>query len=293
MVIAISGKIGAGKDTVGSIIQYLTSRHLGTNTLKGTDKLEEHLTFKDFNKGFRTPRTINSKWEIKKFAYKLKQIVSLLTGISVEDLEKQEVKDQVLGEEWNSIYKHNNWIWKHGFEGYQNKDETLDQYVDRNIKNGNIEVQAIDGIDIIYRWTFLDKKEQKTVRWLLQTLGTEAMRNCIHEDIWINALFSDYKSKEWEDQGVYHESKYIITDMRFPNELKAVEDRKGITIRVNRPNNLQMMLVDMQNNTSKIIQHPSENSLDHSKFDYIIDNNGTIEDLVERVKEILIKEDII
>jgi hypothetical protein len=39
--------------------------------------------------------------------------------------------------------------------------------------------------------------------------------------------------------------------------------------------------------------HPSETSLDYYSFDWVIDNNGTIEELIERVKEILLIEKII
>ena len=41
------------------------------------------------------------------------------------------------------------------------------------------------------------------------------------------------------------------------------------------------------------IQHPSETALDDYQFDYVIDNNGTIEELIEKVKVILIKEKLI
>lgn len=70
---------------------------------------------------------------------------------------------------------------------------------------------------------------------------------------------------------------WIITDMRFPNELKAVKNKNGITIRVNRVNLIE-------NN------HPSETSLDSATFDYVIDNNGTIEELIQKVRIILQRE---
>ena len=74
---------------------------------------------------------------------------------------------------------------------------------------------------------------------------------------------------------------WIITDMRFLNEMEAVKKREGITIRVNR--NLE---------ESKD-QDESETELDNAEFDYVIENNGTIEELIEKVREILIKEKLI
>jgi len=77
-----------------------------------------------------------------------------------------------------------------------------------------------------------------TVRTFLQKLGTEAMREGLHTNVWVNALFADYKDVYIGDWGqgnhMYEKPKWIITDMRFPNELEAIVERKGITIRVVR-----------------------------------------------------------
>lgn len=58
--------------------------------------------------------------------------------------------------------------------------------------------------------------------------------------------------------------------MRFPNELEAVKSRGGITVRVKRekavPRARQL--------------HESETALDGAQFDFTIDNNGSLEDLV-------------
>jgi hypothetical protein len=76
--------------------------------------------------------------------------------------------------------------------------------------------------------------------------------------------------------------KFIITDTRFPNELSAVKERCGITIQVRRGEQVDSSVL-----------HESETALDNSSFDYVIINNGTIEELVEKVKDILVKEKII
>ena len=105
-----------------------------------------------------------------------------------------------------------------------------------------------------------------TVRELLQKLGTEAMRNGLHTNVWVNALFADYSAQ----------SNWIITDMRFPNELKAVKDKGGITIRIER---------DGSTNQLENL-HLSETALDDAAFDYVIYNNGTMEELIKKVREI-------
>lgn len=256
MIIAISGKIGSGKDTVGSIIQYLTDY----KSLQYTHPITEQ----DYKSYLRNNHNKYSNWQIKKFAYKLKQVVSLLTSIPVEDLEKQEVKDKVLGEEWS---------------------------FDKQFKPA-----TVDEDTPMVEYT----RKLPTVRWMLQRVGTEAMRNQIHENVWVNALFADYKEtyesgslRQVDDSRKY--LNWIITDLRFPNELKAVEDRDGITIRINRDiisrglsnSDVSTVITNIKN------EHPSETALDNAQFKYTIDNNGTIEELVEKVKEILILEKII
>jgi hypothetical protein len=141
-----------------------------------------------------------------------------------------------------------------------------------------------------------------TVRTLLQKLGTEAMREGLHKNVWVNALFADYKKEGGSeggervasDGGYYSTPSYkgeypnwIITDMRFPNEMESVVERNGITICVIRDYALRGNPEDPKN------IHPSETSLDDAKFDYEIINDGTIEDLERKVKEILVKEKLI
>jgi len=106
-------------------------------------------------------------------------------------------------------------------------------------------------------------------------------------------LFADYKAK-WiptgnavEEDEVSLEKKYpnwIITDMRFPNEMEAVEKRHGITIRVTRP-------AEKGKNTARL--HPSETALDNTTFDYEIINDGTMEELVKKVRKILVNEELV
>jgi len=98
-----------------------------------------------------------------------------------------------------------------------------------------------------------------TVRQFLQTLGTNALRDQVNEDIWINSLFSDFKP----------ESHWLITDVRFPNEAEAVKKKGGIVVRVDR---------GLVTGT-----HPSETALDDYDFDYTIQNHGTLTELLENV----------
>ncbi len=74
--------MGSGKDTVGKIIQYLT---LGEEFAKTNADIVADMEHDWYcaNK---------SKFQIKKFAGKLKQVASLITGVPVEMWEDQEFK---------------------------------------------------------------------------------------------------------------------------------------------------------------------------------------------------------
>lgn len=277
-LIGISGKIGSGKDTVGSIIQYLTylesyKKHCIENNI-----IYNEISYGGFIKQidyYTTDKYTN--WNIKKFAGKLKQIVSILTGIPVNDLERQDVKDQVLGEEWNFV----------------NISKGGDSRVYRKIAS------LFPGIPA----------STYSVRTLLQFVGTNAMRDVIHENIWVNALFADYTKPAVaaiRDSGGYSNHldafsfpNWIITDVRFPNEAEAIKERNGIIIRVNRKyhtetiKGLKLTTIPMKDGIIEPSTHPSETALDDYAFNHVIHNKGTMEELIVKVKQILLDHKII
>ena len=86
--------------------------------------------------------------------------------------------------------------------------------------------------------------------------------------------------RDYEHIANYRNSSYpnwIITDVRFPDEVKAIEDRGGIVIRLERAND----------QTGLSSQHESETAFDTHAFGTIIQNDGSIEDLIEKVRDIL------
>ena len=67
----------------------------------------------------------------------------------------------------------------------------------------------------------------------------------------------------------------LITDVRFKSEVKGIKDLEGIIVRVNREG-------------AGAGYHISEIDLDDYSFDYVINNNGSMEDLLLKVKEFCI-----
>lgn len=123
-----------------------------------------------------------------------------------------------------------------------------------------------------------------TLRQLLQRLGTNAIRNNLHPNAWVNALMVDYIriEKTGNDPvfGEYQALKedvwpnWLVTDTRFPNELNAITDKGGICIRIVR-----------LDNPYPSSNHISETALDGVELLTII-NDGNINQLRNRVKEV-------
>lgn len=133
------------------------------------------------------------------------------------------------------------------FEEAEFKASTLDSVWDYKVNGG------------ITGW----ETKSMTVREFLQRLGTDAIRNGLHPNAWVNSLFADY---------VEGKSNWIITDVRFKNEADAIRKRGGIMLRINRP---QLQSDD---------DHPSETALDDYKYyNGVIDNSGSLMDLYEWV----------
>lgn len=128
-----------------------------------------------------------------------------------------------------------------------------------------------------------------TYREFLQKLGTEGFRNSVHSNIWVNALFADYRKERTWVQGppkidddlilsVMHEKfdypNWIVTDVRFPNEAEAIRKRGYPLVKINR--------------SVQTGGHSSENALEYyGRFNFEIDNNGSMNDLFDHAKRIL------
>lgn len=237
-LIGIVGKKNSGKDTVADIIQYLTSP-CSDKAGKTYRTFQEYLSNRNRHPSLPDSWYI-SEWENKKFAYKLKQMASIILGVHIEKFEDREYKESYLDKRWNYI------------TGY---DSTKDP------------------VEII---------SPMTVRDFLCRLG-QGIRDRVHPDFWVTGLFSDYypldDTKRSSMGNVLDYSdcpypKWIVSDVRYKNEVKAIEDRGGIVVRVNR---------DLDNTS----RHSSEVELDGYPFKYYIDNNGSLEDLIQRTVSLL------
>ena len=122
-----------------------------------------------------------------------------------------------------------------------------------------------------------------TYRTFLQRLGTEAIRDNIHTNAWVNAALSGYTGGDGSQLDLdsfrrYVGQMWLMTDMRFTNEYEACKSR-GITVLVRRPS----LPVDPN-------PHISETQLDHIQdWDIIVENDGTLDDLEKTVQSSVIR----
>lgn len=106
------------------------------------------------------------------------------------------------------------------------------------------------------------------VRRLQQRLGTDGAREHIDDDVWIQALYNN-------NVDLIENGLVAITNVRFPNELDFVKDfMGGYTIRVERPG------------YTPANGHISDTALDGYEFDVVIQNDGSLDDLEQKVIEV-------
>ena len=131
-----------------------------------------------------------------------------------------------------------------------------------------------------------------TPRWILQQWGTEVCRRGFHDDIWIASLENKLRTSQ---------DDVVISDCRFPNEIKAIRNQGGIVLRVVRgpepkwyddavavnagPTHVTWSLSKAR--LEKYNVHASETAWVGTEFDCVIDNNGTMDQLYQQINDLL------
>lgn len=116
----------------------------------------------------------------------------------------------------------------------------------------------------------------KTLGKYQQIIG-QGLRDLIDDDVWIKAVLQKY-----------HDEKIIITDVRYPNEVKLIEEAGGIVIRLNRKRDAGSVNKKMIDD-GRDRNHSSETALDNYKFQHVIDNGGSLQDLERQLLKIVSK----
>lgn len=129
-----------------------------------------------------------------------------------------------------------------------------------------------------------------TPRWVLQQWGTDVARKNFHNDIWVASV--ENRLRNIKDD-------IVITDCRFANEVDAIKNAGGITMRTHRGEDPEWIeFAEILNcgpgfseyaksQLEKFNVHASEYSSVGLDYDYHLDNNGTIDHLHKQMESII------
>ena len=121
--------------------------------------------------------------------------------------------------------------------------------------------------------------EETKPRELLQELGTDIIRKKIDKDFFVRRICEDIEVYS------YYFDVITISDARFPNEMEWPKKNfdNVINIRIIRDGYDSVL-------SEKEQKHLTEVALDeYNSYDYVIHNDGTLDDLKEKVSDVVRK----
>ena len=147
-------------------------------------------------------------------------------------------------------------------------------------------------------WWSKRLKRDITPRWVLQYWGTEVVRKGFHDDMWVASLENRLRNTK---------NDIVITDCRFPNEIKAIRNAGGKVVRIkrgpepewfddaksmNKGPSRNMSWALSKHNIEKLGIHASETAWIGTKFDVVLNNSGSIEELYQQIESNIINSQV-
>ena len=120
-----------------------------------------------------------------------------------------------------------------------------------------------------------------TPRWVLQYFGTEVMRQNMHDAIWVDSCMARYDGKPT-----------VIADTRFENEIKTIREMGGTILLVKRGQDPDWFTDYVEGNIVPKNVHSSEYAWAKSEYDHLITNDGTLEDLHQKIDHLIVSDKI-
>jgi len=132
-----------------------------------------------------------------------------------------------------------------------------------------------------------------TPRWVLQYWGTEVCRKSFHDDIWIASLENKLRNSK---------DHVVISDCRFPNEIQSIRNAGGKIVWVkrgqlpdwyddavslNKGPNGNMTWAGAKTRLEQLKIHASETAWVGTKFDAVLENDSSIDDLYKKVEQLV------
>lgn len=198
-IIAFTGKANAGKDTCGSIVNYINK--------VGVSKANYEEWKKLYNSG-----KLNDNFH---FATNVKKCLSIMFGVALELFDDREYKDK----KYYCIEEHR-FINKNQLDNRKYEEITIEYLKEHTLK------------DAILNLKCFDRKAVVTLRTLMQYFATEIGRNQLMENIWISSTIRAVNLYLFNNNKVA-----AVTDLRFYGEAEAIRKQSCNTyiVKVNRP----------------------------------------------------------
>ena len=123
--------------------------------------------------------------------------------------------------------------------------------------------------------------ETITPRLILQLFGTDCMRNGYFDGIWVSLV----KQKIIDNP----DTNWVIPDVRFPNEVKMIQNAQGEVWQVRRGELPGWFIDKRDNNIDPLTVHASEWAwIDRDEsFEQIIQNDDSLEELLKKIEIIV------
>ena len=129
-------------------------------------------------------------------------------------------------------------------------------------------------------WADKLQMPQLTPRFVLQYIATDLFRNHFHHEIWITIVEKQLKQY----------NNIVISDCRFENEINLLIKYGAKIIKVYRNLDGWVSKYKLGYNVEEVKKmHASETEWIRCHCDYEITNNGTIDELYEKIKYIIKK----
>lgn len=119
-----------------------------------------------------------------------------------------------------------------------------------------------------YAKEYVNSAGEREVRNVLQRLGDEAGRQVHGERIWIDPVLEQIRATD---------GPVVVSDVRYPNEIDELRQMGFVILQVVRP---------AAGELNDVSRHVSERDL-RSRCDGVLWNDGTIEDLHDRLDDVL------
>lgn len=121
-----------------------------------------------------------------------------------------------------------------------------------------------------------DEKIEISGREFLQRYGTEAHRDLFGQDFWVDAVLPPLEPLDF-GPFLHSPEIYVVTDVRYDNEASRIREYGGF-----------VWLIDRPGDAIEESEHASEAPVSEELIDYLIPNDGTLDELKDHIAKTII-----